>query len=92
MPCHEDLEGSSIMQQFPVLPALHTTPRLSGSQAAGVLTMAHAADGSDDSVALAGLFASLGAQADSSQPRSSAAAELHAALLDTASRTAARLS
>lgn len=80
------------MQHFPALPALHTTPRLTGAAAANVLTMAHAAGTDDDSVALAGLFASLGAQADSDQPRSAAAAELHAALLDTASRTAARLS
>lgn len=80
------------MTYFPALPASHTTPRLTGAEAGRVLSMAHAAGSGGDAVALADLFASLGAQADSGQPRSAAAAELHAALLDTASRTAARLS
>lgn len=79
------------MQHFPALPTLHT-PSLTGSAAANVLSMAHATDGSDDSVALADLFASLGAQADRTEPRSDAAAELHAAFLTSAGQTAARLS
>ena len=91
MPCHEIWKAVTIMQHFPALPTLHT-PRLTGTQAANVLTMAHASGTDDESTALADLFASLGAQADSSEPRSSAAAELHAALLTTAGQTAARLS
>ena len=79
------------MAYFPAPIALHT-PRLTGSAAANVLTMAHASGTDDDSVALAGLYASLGAQADSDQPRSERAAELHAAFLTSAGRTAARLS
>jgi hypothetical protein len=79
------------MQHFPALPALHT-PRLSGPQAASALTLAFASGGDDDSAALADLFANLGAQADSDQPRSAAAAELHAALLGQGRKAAAQLS
>ncbi|MET9392430.1 hypothetical protein ABZY20_18865 [Streptomyces sp. NPDC006624] len=76
------------MQHFPTLSALYTPRPMSGASAAAVLSTAFA--GEDD--ALADLLASLGAQADIPQPRSSAAAELHAALLDKGRETAARLS
>lgn len=76
------------MTHFPALQGIYTRPALSGAEAAGVLTTAYA----QDDTALADLFACLGAQTDQEQPRSDAAAELHAALLDKASATAAWLS
>jgi hypothetical protein len=76
------------MTHIPALHGIYTRPALSGAEAAGVLTTAHA----QDNAALADLFANLGAQIDQEQPRSAAAAELHAALLNKAGETAAWLS
>ncbi|MFJ9018761.1 hypothetical protein ACIRPU_02055 [Streptomyces sp. NPDC102259] len=78
------------MAYIPALPALHT-PRLTGAQAANVLTMAYAAGDDSETVALADLFADLGSRADHAQP-SPAAACLSAALRGAARQTAARLS